>query len=151
MLKPLLSSVLLAATLAISGCNSLPSNVLQQQNEALLQNKEWTLTHIGATEIKQDAATGTPKLKFDQASQRMSGTDGCNRLMAGYKIESAQLNLTQIAATEMMCMENMQQADQFNQALAKVTAYQSYGHQLKLLDRFGNTVLKFSNTAITQP
>lgn len=149
MLKPLISSVLLAATLAISGCNSFPSNVLQQQNEALLQNKEWTLTHIGATEVEPRTATNLPKLTFDQASQRMSGTDGCNRLMAGYKIESAQLNLTQIAATEMMCMENMQLANQFSQALAKVTAYQTYAHKLKLLDRFGNTVLIFNDAKNT--
>ena len=150
MLKPLMSSVLLAATLGIVGCNTA-SNVQQQQSSTLLQNKEWTLTHIGSTEIKDDATSSTPKLKFDQATQRLSGTDGCNQLMAGYKIEGAQLNLTQFASTKMMCMGKMQQADQFNQALAKVTAYQSYGHQLKLLDRFGNNVLKFSNTVITQP
>jgi len=151
MLKPLILSSLLAVSLGIVGCNTTPKNVLQQQNSTQLQDKEWTLTHIGATAIQQDATSKMPKLSFDQTTQRINGTDGCNRLIGGYHIEGAQLNLTEIASTKMMCMQNMQLADQFNQALAKVTAYQTYAHKLKLLDRHGNVVLTLKNTTPSKP
>lgn len=150
MLKPIFMSILLTATVGIVGCNSFPENAHQQQKTALLQNKQWNLTQIGATEIQPKAGSHIPNLTFDQSTQRISGSDGCNRLMGGYKIDGAQLNLTQLATTQMMCMDNMQLSDQFNQALAKVSAFQAYAQTLKLLDNHGNVVLKFSS-ATTAP
>lgn len=144
MFKNLLATAVLASSLSFVGCNSLPGQAQQQQNIELLQGNTWTLSQIGATEVKP-AAEGSrvATLQFDAANKRVSGTDGCNRLMGGYEIKGKQLQFSALASTKMMCMDNMQQANDFNQALAKVTGYQAYGNTLKLLDPNGNVLLTF--------
>ncbi len=144
MFKNLLATAILASSLSFVGCNSLPGQAQQQQNIQLLQGKTWTLSQIGATEVKSSAdSSRTPNLQFDAATNRVSGTDGCNRLMGGFELKDKQLQFSALASTKMMCMDNMQQANDFNHALGKVTGYQVYGSTLKLLDAHGNVLLTF--------
>ncbi|OTG84022.1 META domain-containing protein [Acinetobacter sp. ANC 4648] len=145
MLKKLIATVLISSTLAVVGCTSMPSTIQQEQNLALLQNKTWVMTHIGAVEYKTDP-NHVPSLQFNSNDMRVSGTDGCNRLMGSYVIKGNQINLSPMAATKMMCMETMELSNKYNEALSKVAGYQVYGQTLKLLDRHGNVVLKYKST-----
>lgn len=144
MLKKLLMATVVASSLIAVGCSSMPSSAQQQQNLNILQNKNWVLTHIGATEYKTDAsAHNVPSIQFNEAEKRVSGADGCNRIMGSYAIQGEQITLSQMAGTMMMCTNTMELANKYNEALGKVAGYQVYDQTLRLLDRHGNPVLKY--------
>ncbi|OTG64693.1 META domain-containing protein [Acinetobacter silvestris] len=147
MLKKLIATVLISSTLAVVGCTSMPSTIQQEQNLALLQNKIWVMTHIGAIEYKMDPhAPNAPSIQFNSNEMRVNGTDGCNRLMGTYVVKGNQINFSPMAGTKMMCMETMELSSKYNEALSQVAGYQVYGQTLKLLDRHGNVVLKYRST-----
>ena len=144
MLKKIALATAITTTLLMTGCVTSQS-AIQQKNIELLQNKNWSLTHIGATEYKVDpTAHNSPSLQFD-ATQRLSGADGCNRIMGSYVVKKHEINLGQLASTKMMCQNTAELSNKFNEALNKVAGYQVYGQTLKLLDRNGNPVLQFKS------
>ena len=144
MLKKIAFATAITTTLLMTGCVTSQS-AIQQKNIELLQNKNWSLTHIGATEYKVDpTAHNSPSLQFD-ATQRLSGADGCNRSMGSYVVKKHEINLGQLASTKMMCQNTAELSNKFNEALNKVAGYQVYGQTLKLLDRNGNPVLQFKS------
>lgn len=146
MLKKLIMTGLVAITFTAVGCSTTQVSSKQQEHLNLLQNKTWILTHIGATEYKTDpTAHNVPSIQFDSATQRVSGADGCNRIMGGYSIQKDKLSLTQLAATQMMCVNTAELASKYNEALGKVAGYQVYGKTLRLLDEHGNPVLQYES------
>lgn len=146
MLKKILITGLITSSLLFAGCASNPSSAQQQHNLASLQNKTWVLTHFGATEFKSSpTARNIPSIQFDEATKRVSGADGCNRIIGSYTIQGEHITLSQLGGTKMLCAETMNLANQYNEALEKVTGYQVYDKTLRLLDRHGNPLLQFSS------
>ena len=148
MLKKLLAVGILSATIAFTGCETMPgaSASIETANLVQLQNKTWVATHIGNTEIRLPAGEqNVPSLQFDSATQRVSGADGCNRIMGSYIVGRDTLTLSQLATTRVACINNSAVPQQFQEALAKVTHYQVFGKTLKLLDRHGNLLLQFGS------
>ncbi len=148
MLKKLFAVGILGTAIAFSGCETTPSAsaTIETANLVQLQNRSWIATHIGNTEIKTvPTAHNIPSLQFDAATKRVSGADGCNRIMGSYEAGRDTLLLSQMAGTKMACLDQNNVAPQFNEALAKVANYQVFGKTLKLLDRHGNVVLQFTS------
>ncbi|PWB17398.1 META domain-containing protein [Acinetobacter sp. AM] len=145
MLKKTLSVALLGSALLFAGCQSTPSSSAAEVNNLqMLQNRTWIATQIGAQNIKiNPSAHNIPALQFDEATKRVSGADGCNRLMGTYQATGNTLVLSQMASTKMACIDNTL-PNQFNTALANVTNYQVYNNTLKLLDRNGNLLVEFT-------
>ncbi|USE82845.1 META domain-containing protein [Acinetobacter tibetensis] len=145
MLKKTLSVALLGSALLFAGCQSTPSSSAAEVNNLqMLQNRTWIATQIGAQNIKTNpSAHNIPALQFDEATKRVSGADGCNRLMGTYQATGNTLVLSQMASTKMACIDNTL-PNQFNTALANVTNYQVYNNTLKLLDRNGNLLVEFT-------
>ncbi|WP_445116597.1 META domain-containing protein [Acinetobacter sp. WZC-1] len=148
MFKKIIAVSLLGCTLAFTGCATTHS-ALQQKNLSLLQNKDWSMTHIGATEYANDPAThtATPSIRFNAASMQVNGSDGCNRMAGTYLIKDNHLELGPLATTRMYCEGKMELANKYAEALDTVTGYQVYGRTLKLLDNHGNPVLQFTHSA----
>ncbi|WP_173911592.1 META domain-containing protein [Acinetobacter sp. Marseille-Q1618] len=121
------------------GC-STTNTVKQQENLALLQNKAWVMTHIGTTEYTQKA--DSPVIQFG-SDLRVSGSDGCNRVMGNYAVKDYHLNLGEIASTKMLCPNNTDVVAKYNTALKQVMGYQVYAKTLKLVDKYGNVVLQY--------
>ena len=150
MLRKFCALGLLGATLAFTGCQSVPpdspSTTIENANLLQLRQHTWILSHIGSLQVVTDQlTTNVPSLQFSNDG-RVSGADGCNRLMGSYTAGRDTLNLSQLASTRMACPANKDLASQkFNENLAKVTHYQVYGKTLKLLDRQGNAVLQFTS------
>lgn len=146
MLKKSLSVVLLGSALLFTGCQSMSaSSTTEVNNLAQLQNRTWIVTQIGAQMIKTaPTARNIPSLQFDEASKRVSGADGCNRIMGTYQATGETLVLSQMASTQMACIDSTL-PNQFNSALANVTNYQVYGKTLKLLDRHGNLLIQLGS------
>lgn len=146
MLKPLFLAAALASAAALTGCQSMQVPPQMTENLQQLQNRSWIATHIGNTEIKASpAARSVPSIQFDEASKRVSGSDGCNRIMGAYTAGHDTLQLSQMASTRMACMNSGGIDQQYNEALAKVTHYQVFGKTLKLLDRHGNLLIQFES------
>jgi copper homeostasis protein (lipoprotein) len=146
MLKKSLSVALLGSALLFTGCQSMSaSSTTEVNNLAQLQNRTWIVTQIGAQMIKTaPTARNIPSLQFDEASKRVSGADGCNRIMGTYQATGETLVLSQMASTQMACIDSTI-PNQFNSALANVTNYQVYGKTLKLLDRHGNLLIQLGS------
>ena len=146
MLKKSLSVALLGSALLFTGCQSMSaSSTTEVNNLAQLQNRTWIVTQIGAQMIKTaPTARNIPSLQFDEASKRVSGADGCNRIMGTYQATADTLVLSQMASTQMACIDSSI-PNQFNSALANVTNYQVYGKTLKLLDRHGNLLIQLGS------
>ena len=149
MLKKLLTISIIGAALAFTGCETVPnaSSTIETANLIQLQNKTWIATHIGNSEIKTaPSAHNIPSLQFDAATKRVSGADGCNRIMGSYEAGRDSLVLSQMAGTKMACLDNNNVSQKFNQALDQVANYQVFGKTLKLLDRHGNVLIQFKST-----
>ena len=144
MFKAIIAATIITSTLFATGCTSTPSSTQQAQNLSLLQNKNWTLTHIGATEYKADPSSrNAPSIQFG-SDLRVSGSDGCNRIMGQYALKGQHITIGQLASTKMLCPSSMQIATQYTEALSKVQGFQVYDKTLKLVDQYGNRVLQFT-------
>ena len=148
MLKKLFAVSMIGAAITFSGCETTPSASasIETANLVQLQNRTWIATQIGNTEIKTaPTAHNIPSLQFDAATKRVSGADGCNRIMGNYEAGRDTLVLGQMAGTKMACLDGNNVSQQFNEALTKVANYQVFGKTLKLLDRHGNLLIQFSS------
>lgn len=152
MLKKFIAASILGSSLILSACQSTPiegpSTTIEAANLLQLQHATWIATHIGVFEVKSDPSVrNIPSLQFDAATKRLSGSDGCNRIMGSYTAGRDTLNLTQMATTRMACPANNSGVEQkFQAALNQVTHYQVFNKTLKLLDRHGNPVLQFTSS-----
>ena len=146
MLKKTLSVALLGSALLFTGCQSTPtSSSTEMNNLQMLQNHTWIAIQIGSQMIKTNpSARNIPALQFNEATKRVTGADGCNRLMGTYQATGDTLVLSQMASTKMACIDSTI-PNQFNAALANVTNYQVYNNTLKLMDRHGNLLIEFAS------
>lgn len=148
MLKKYFGITLLGAMIALSGCETMPTQTSASQisaiNQANLVQRTWTATQLGNSMLKTEAnRQNLPYLNFDATTQTVSGSDSCNRINASYTAGRDTLQLGQLATTRMACLNNNNLDQKFHEALNKVTHYQVYGKTLKLLDRHGNLLIQF--------
>ncbi|ENV69249.1 MULTISPECIES: META domain-containing protein [Acinetobacter] len=148
MLKKYFGITLLGAMIALSGCETMPTQTSASQisaiNQANLVQRTWTATQLGNSMLKTEAnRQNLPYLNFDAATQTVTGSDSCNRLSGSYVAGRDTLQLGQLATTRMACLNNNNLDQKFHEALNKVTHYQVYGKTLKLLDRHGNLLIQF--------
>lgn len=150
MLKKYFGITLLGAMIALSGCETMPTQTSASQisaiNQANLVQRTWTATQLGNSMLKTEAnRQNLPYLNFDAATQTVTGSDSCNRLSGSYVAGRDTLQLGQLATTRMACLNNNNLDQKFHEALNKVTHYQVYGKTLKLLDRHGNLLIQFEH------
>ena len=134
MLKKLTAIAILGSVLTVMGCETVPNTATTQtaNHLQLLQNRTWIATQIGNTEIKTaPTAHNVPSLQFDASTQRVSGSDSCNRIMGSYTAAKDTLTLSQMATTRMACMNNDQLDQKFNDG---VISPQEYSEGLKALE-----------------
>lgn len=149
MFKKIGLAALLGSSLVLAACQSTPttpSDSITSTNLIQLRQSTWVLTHIGSLEVRSDSSVrNIPSLQFG-SDNRVSGADGCNRIMGSYSVGRDTLTLSQLASTQMACLNTTFIPAKFNQALGQVTHYQVYNKTLKLLDRHGNPLLTFSSS-----
>ena len=150
MLKKYFGITLLGAMIALSGCETMPTQTSASQisaiNQANLVQRTWTATQLGNSMLKTEAnRQNLPYLNFDAATQTVTGSDSCNRLSGSYVAGRDTLQLGQLATTRMACLNNNNLDQKFHEALNKVTHYQVYGKTLKLMDRHGNLLIQLES------
>jgi heat shock protein HslJ len=125
----------------------MPANSTDTSRADLL-NTYWKLALINETEVAATDSVRAPHLIFN-SENRVSGSDGCNRLMGTYLLEGNKLNLGEIAGTKMACEENTEQSAAFHAAMKNATTYTLHGDQMVLSDASGIVIARFK--AVAQP
>ena len=83
----------------------------------------------------------------DDAGVRISGSDGCNRLIGIAQIQGATVNFGQMGTTMMACPQGQEQGQAFLQALAQAQSLQVQGNTLRLM-RQGKELAVFERRAL---
>lgn len=150
MLKPLLASCIMIASITITSCvttHSLnTSNPPTHKKDFELINQIWIATKINHIDIETNSLTGKRlSIEFDAKNNRFFASDGCNRIQGNYALKRNHLRLDSMTSTEMACFDQEIQliADQYKQALNHVVSYQIRGAELLLLDSSGNILVRF--------
>ena len=110
---------------------------------ARLEGTEWRLVALGDDAFA--AAPGgppRPSLLLRGEDRRASGSDGCNRFMAGYELEGDSLRFTQAASTMMACPDGMDVSRRFNEALTSTVRWRVLGRQLELQGEDGRVLAR---------
>lgn len=115
---------------------------LERVPNAALAGTRWRLTHLGRVTTKVADDPCGAHIVLDGAG-RVAGSDGCNRIGGGYRLEGDKLAFSQLSSTRMACAEGMEQAQRFALALGSVARYRIAGAHLELLDRTGASQARF--------
>jgi heat shock protein HslJ len=107
-----------------------------------LQGSVWLITQVEGEKVQAVSDTNVPNLIFDEKSQRVSGSTGCNRITGGYALEGDKLRFQQMASTRMACISGMEQEGRILKALETIEHYRLAGEQLELLDAAGAASLR---------
>jgi len=111
-------------------------------NENLL-NTYWKLTRLNDEPIEVYEQQREPSLILASEENRLSGSDGCNRIMGGYQLREDKLKFNRIASTMMACPQGMETAQALHFMLEKVRYWQIEGQHLELADVDGNVMARF--------
>ncbi|MBV8282015.1 MAG: META domain-containing protein [Candidatus Eremiobacteraeota bacterium] len=141
----LLGALLLCAPLAL--CQSSPQSSPEQPDTrpaAALAGTHWTLTRLNGEAVTADPEKKAPYIELDDASKRLSGSGGCNRLLGSYEVDGSTLHFKQVASTMMACPGDAMTHEQaFIRALESVTSYRIRGSTLLLRDKDKTEVARF--------
>jgi len=85
-----------------------------------------------------------PELMLAVDQERVSGTDGCNRLIGAFQLAGEELSFSRLASTQMACLaEVMAFERRYSEALAQVRRWSIDKRNLLLQDAAGRTLLLF--------
>jgi heat shock protein HslJ len=113
-----------------------------QTTSAELIDTSWRLTRLQDQPAQRFTNQREPQLVFS-VDNRVTGSDGCNRVTGSYRRSNADLTVSQLASTRMACMFGMEQAGRFTAALGSVARYRITGRHLELFDVSGALLLRF--------
>jgi heat shock protein HslJ len=142
------SAITTAASSEASVATSLeaeitPAETPSPPNGGLL-NTYWKLILLNDTEVAGRDSQREPNI-FLSAENRITGSDGCNRMSGTYTLDGEKLTFGPMAGTRMACADVGEQAQTFNEALTKVASYTVHSDQLELRDASGLVIARFKS------
>ena len=115
-----------------------------QHGTADLVNTLWRLTRLGDQPVIPVDNQRAASLVLRSEGNKLTGSDGCNRLMGGYQIDGESLSFGKVASTRMACPPPaMETARAFTRALEQTKAYTITGEHLELLGADGMRLARF--------
>jgi heat shock protein HslJ len=126
---------LMTLAVLLLGCGPGPAS------SSSLPGTQWVLVTLGGEALLPDTA---PSAEF--SADQISGSAGCNTYFGAYAVSGSEIIISDVANTEMWCMEPegvMDQEQAFLAALASVASYRLAGERLELLDGTGGVILIF--------
>jgi heat shock protein HslJ len=131
-----------------------PLLLLSPQQTPGLTDVSWQLLYFnnGRGGMEANLVTERITAQFD-AQGTVSGNAGCNNYTARYQMEDGTLTISEIAVTEMQCIEPegvMETESAFLQNLGRAATYRIEGDKLTLFDAYGGKLLVFKAAAPAQ-
>jgi copper homeostasis protein (lipoprotein) len=108
-----------------------------------LRNTTWKLVRLNGAPAAATEKQREPHLVFNTKEPRVSGSDGCNRLMGSFELDGDTLRLSRMASTMMACADSAAQERAFVEALGKVQTWQVRGSHLELFDTQRQVLARF--------
>jgi heat shock protein HslJ len=108
----------------------LLSGCLSPEPATPLKNTYWSLIELNGEDSSNADHQPEVHLVFHLNDQSLHGSDGCNRIQAGYTEGKDSFKFETIISTRMYCKEGMEQAHMFLQALAKTDRMEVQEDQL---------------------
>ena len=112
-----------------------------------LQNTYWKLTRLGNEAVFPSQKQREAHIVMNNEN-RISGSDGCNRIIGSYQIDGNSIHFSKLGSTMMACPEGMEQADQFRTALGATTYYRIVGQHFELFDNNDQMLIRFEAVAL---
>jgi heat shock protein HslJ len=106
-----------------------------------LRDTAWELMTLAGSEL----LPGT-RITIEFSADQVSGSAGCNTYRGSYKTSEDSLNLVDLYATEMGCLEPagiLEQESAYLTALRSAATYQIDGHRLEIFDESGTKILVY--------
>ena len=108
----------------------------------------WKLTRLGDAVVERSANQSEPHVVLHGEDNRLAGSDGCNRLIGGYRTDGGTIDFGQVATTMMACPQGMEQAQRFTTALGATVRYRIVGQFLELFDATDAMLARFEAVAL---
>jgi heat shock protein HslJ len=126
---------LMALAVLLVGCGPSPAD------GPSLEGTQWVLITLEGEALLPGT---TPSAEF--SVDQISGSASCNHYFGTYTVSGSEITITDVARTEMYCMDPegvMDQEEAFLAALSSVASYRLSGTRLELLDTSGGVALAF--------
>lgn len=141
----LTTSSSLTTSVATTSTSTTPSgNETNLPLASGLIGTHWKLILLQDTEVAN--AAQAPYLILG-ADARLSGSDGCNKMMGSYTLTADAIRFSELASTRMACLDEINLAGAFNQALQNTRKYSVHADQLVLQDESGLQLARFQAVA----
>ncbi len=134
-------SVISIIVLLFIGCTKQDAQKVENTHQKIT-NKYWKLT-----QIENSASMAYPKQREAHIilkEQKLSGSDGCNRIMGYYTLNENKITFSRVASTMMACLQGMQQAYKFKINLEKAQNFKIENDKLLIFDKDSNKILEFT-------
>ena len=115
---------------------------------ASLTNTYWKLVELDGKPASLGAGGRELHMVFTSEGNQVRGFSGCNRFTGSYEVKDSQLHFNPLAATQMACMEGMEQEQGFLKALAGVMRFTINGDSLALYSGDERLILHFEAVAL---
>jgi copper homeostasis protein (lipoprotein) len=109
---------------------------------APLENSYWKLTRLGDVPVIVERQREPHFILRPHAGQ-FGGFGGCNRLLGGYRLDGARIELSPVASTMMACPDGLDTEEAFVDVLARAASWSILGEHLELFDRGGARLARF--------
>jgi heat shock protein HslJ len=97
--------------------------LMKNISDSRLEGKNWMLVELAGREVRFENSRQQATLMFDGETGRLSGSDGCNRLMGAYELgDNNRIGFGKLASTMMACPD-MEIADRFREVLELADSY----------------------------
>ncbi len=119
--------------LAFTSCNThkiITPPINMEKSE--IENVRWSLIEFDVKPVPE-SINGKVHLLLSKEDKKLTGSDGCNRLIGNYKISNKlQISFSDIASTRMLCNNQGWNEMEFNQTLETVNNFTISGDKLML-------------------
>lgn len=142
----LLPSLTIATALLLTACNTtnLPQQTAMVDDWSAVTDKEWVLTKVTEGNLTLEPMSPVLASANFAADGKVTGSTGCNRYFGNYTRSESSLTLSQLGATQMMCMEDAMEIEHaFTRAMENVTGWKVIDNTLSLSDRSGKVIMEF--------
>jgi heat shock protein HslJ len=113
-----------------------------------LDGTKWTATELAGKAVRAPSSENGADLEFG-AQGRVSGSDGCNRIMGTFELKGDRLTFGQMAGTRKACLDPAGTERPFRDALKNASRFTIAGDRLELFDTAGTRVAAFTGNAQT--
>ena len=148
---PLTHPVRRGVTVAVAlvMCVGLSAGASNAQTQKPLEGTYWKAVELAGKPLPKQDPAHEAHLQF-QPANRVSGSDGCNRITGSYALKGDLVTFGQLAGTQMACINVAASIERgFRDALKSATRLIVKGDRLELSDAKGQVVAAFA--AGTQP